>query len=51
MRTVDVAVQTILPAHWRWTCRVWTIGDSGEADAMMLGDGLWIGSKADCRDS
>ncbi len=26
MRTVEVAVQTVRPAHWRSTCRVWVMG-------------------------
>jgi hypothetical protein len=39
MRTVDVAVQTIFPAHLRWTCLVWVIGEVGEAEAMWEGVG------------
>jgi len=42
-----VAVQTIFPPHWRWTWRVWTMGDSEEAESMMLGVRLVIGSKGD----
>jgi len=47
MRTMDVAVQAILPPHWRWTWRVWTMGDSIEADWIMLGVGCVTGSKGD----
>lgn len=39
MRTVEVAVQTILPAHCRWTWRVCVMGEVVEAEAMRKGVG------------
>lgn len=45
MRTVDVAVQTILPPHCKWTWRVCIIGMSWEADSMTLGVGCFTRSK------
>jgi len=39
MRTVDVAMQTVFPAHWRWTWRSWVMGVLGEADTRAAGLG------------
>jgi hypothetical protein len=32
IRTMEVAVQAILPPHWRWTWRVCVMGEDGDAE-------------------